>query len=89
MSEVPMQESVLSKLTIERERWGPNKGRYTGTVTFLAEKAEVTVELEPNDLEAVVAAAMDAVLIATDRATQRFKDKLLASVPRRIVERNQ
>ena len=52
----------LSKLEIERERFGKNKGEYRGRIVFDNEHGMVSLHLTPEHIEKIFALCADAIV---------------------------
>ncbi len=61
---------ILDKLEIEMERWGANKGKYTGTAKFSGEAGEVTLNLNEHHIEEIFRTCADSI-IETSKAAAR------------------
>lgn len=61
---------ILQKLEIELERWGVNKGKYTGCAKFSGEAGEVTLNLNSHHIEEIFRTCADSI-IETSKAAAR------------------
>lgn len=61
---------ILQKLTIELERYGPMKGRYTGNATFSGDAGTVVLNLNEDHIEEIFRTCADSI-IETSKAAAR------------------
>ena len=61
---------ILQKLTIELERYGAMKGKYTGKATFSGDAGEVTLNLNEHHIEEIFRTCADSI-IETSKAAAR------------------
>ena len=62
----------LVKLEIERERWGKNKGKYTGKIVFDNEHGEVSLRLSPEHIEQIFKLCADAIVDTSKAAAKEM-----------------
>lgn len=72
----------LNELKIELHKWGKNEGKYTGEVTFSDETGAVTMTLDPEVSNLVLAALSDKLLALIKRPAA----DIAASFQQSIVE---
>ena len=61
---------ILQKLTIELERYGPMKGKYTGNATFSGDAGTVVLNLNEDHIEEIFRTCADSI-IETSKAAAR------------------
>jgi hypothetical protein len=61
---------ILQKLEIELERWGANKGKYTGSARFSGDAGDVTLNLNHDHIEEIFRTCADSI-IETSKAAAR------------------
>ena len=60
----------LQKLTIEREKWGENKGMLEGAVKFADGKKEISIILDPGLSQAVLEICADKLIESAKSAAE-------------------
>lgn len=70
----------LEKLEIERERFGPHKGRYIAKVRVGKDRDSIQIELPPSVSEVVLNACVDELTKATETAAKEFGRRLRESI---------
>lgn len=61
---------MLISMTIELERWGANKGQYTGSAMFSGDAGSVTLNLNKHHIEQIFQVCADGI-IDTAKAAAR------------------
>lgn len=61
---------ILTKLEIELNRWGPNKGTHTGKAVFSGEAGEVSLNLNHDHIEEIFRTCADSI-VDTAKAAAR------------------
>ena len=63
---------ILTKLEIELERWGPNKGTHTGTATFSGEPGEVSLTLNKRHIDEIFRTCADSIVEVAKAAARHL-----------------
>lgn len=66
----------LEKITIEKEAFGPNKGKYIANVHIRGEKERIMMEISPEVSAIVLQACLGEVSAAVEMAADSFRSKL-------------
>ena len=72
---------ILRSLNINLETWGPRKGMYTGDISFMDEGVGgMQLVLDPALSNIILAAASEAVAVATSKSVERFNQAVHESI---------
>lgn len=67
----------LSKLEIERERWGENKGQYRGVITFDNEHGKISIRLTKKHCQEIFRTCADAIVDTAKSAANELTCSVL------------
>lgn len=68
---------ILEDLRIELNRYGPNKGKHTGTAKFSGEAGDVTLRLTPDLCDKMFAICAEGVLTTAKEAANNLTCNIL------------
>lgn len=62
---------ILSKLQIERNKWGKNKGQFEGKISFDNDDGEISIKLTPDRCQQIFQVCADGLIdTAKEAATE-------------------
>ena len=62
----------LNTLKIERERWGKNEGKFTGSIKFDNELGEISVNLSPEQCDKLFAVIAEGIIDTAKEAANEL-----------------
>lgn len=72
----------MTKLTIERERWGDHAGEYVGKVCFESSRGDIGIRMSPEVTESFLALAGDLIIAHVEVAGRELQDSIDVAVDR-------
>lgn len=68
----------LLKLTIERQTYGPQKGKFEGEATFTGDTGRITLNLNDHHIEQMLLVCADGIVDVAKAAARMFVQEALA-----------
>ena len=72
----------LQELTIKRERWGDDEGKYTGLVRFDSDKGDIGIKMSQEVTESFLALAGDLIIAHVEVAGKELQNSIDIAVDR-------
>ena len=73
---------ILNKLKIERGKWGKSEGKYTGTISFYSEHAEIEFNLTDEHVKRIFELALGRLTEVSQEISDELMADIIESMPR-------
>jgi len=76
--ETPM---IFNKLTIERSRWGDDKGEFTGEVSFSSDNSRVSLKVTPEMTAKILDMCADQLMETAHGMSEIMRGDIIEGLP--------